>query len=165
MLAPPEWEDFSRRGGNFLRFKPMFFRVACTSAQRWLLRRCRAHTRSRSKKPHTAATRASRRGAGARPANRVDNLACSILVVFFCHNVPPVCKNISTYSAANKKSCPGLDNIQRSLIAVSCSTRLIVRNWSLFRLRQIAIILRTPAQPRPDWRTVPCPYSPAQPVG
>ena len=34
----------------------------------------RAHTRSLLGKPHTAATRASRRGAGARPAGRVDRV-------------------------------------------------------------------------------------------
>ena len=45
-----------------------------TLAQRWLLRRCRAHTRSRGAKPHTAATRGSRRGADARPAGRVDRV-------------------------------------------------------------------------------------------
>ena len=43
-----------------------------TSAQRGLLHRCCAHTRSRGKKPHTAATRASRRDAGARHTRRVD---------------------------------------------------------------------------------------------
>ena len=43
-----------------------------TSVQRGLLLCCRAHTRSRGAKPHTAATRASRRGAGARSADRVD---------------------------------------------------------------------------------------------
>ena len=40
--------------------------------------RCAAHTtRCRGRKPHTAATRASRRGAGARPANRVDRVDVS----------------------------------------------------------------------------------------
>ena len=72
MLAPPEREDFSRRGGDSLRFEPAFFRVACTSAQRWLLLCHRAHTRSLPRKPHTAATRGSRRGAGARRTRRVD---------------------------------------------------------------------------------------------
>ena len=72
MLAPPEREDFSRRGGASLRFESAIFRVARTSAQRGLLHRCCAHTRSRGRKPHTAATRASRRGAGARRARRVD---------------------------------------------------------------------------------------------
>ena len=43
-----------------------------TSAQRWLFLLCRAHTRCRGRKPHTAATRASRRGAGARRTRRVD---------------------------------------------------------------------------------------------
>ena len=37
MLAPPEREDFSRRGGASLRFEPALFRVARTSAQRGLL--------------------------------------------------------------------------------------------------------------------------------
>ena len=43
-----------------------------TSVQRWFLLCHRAHTRSRGRKPHTAATRASRHGAGARRARRVD---------------------------------------------------------------------------------------------
>ena len=72
MLAPPEREDFPRRGGASLRFEPAFFRVARTAAQRWLLHRCCAHTRSLLGKPHTAATRASRRAAGARHTRRVD---------------------------------------------------------------------------------------------
>ena len=37
MLAPPEREDFPRRGGASLRFEPALFRVARTSAQRGLL--------------------------------------------------------------------------------------------------------------------------------
>ena len=74
MLAPPEREDFPRRGGASLRFEPAFFRVARTAAQRWLLHRCCAHTRSLLGKPHTAATRASRRGAGARHTRRVDRV-------------------------------------------------------------------------------------------
>ena len=72
MLAPPEREDFSRRSGDSLRFEPAFLRAARTSAQRWLFPLRRAHTRSRGRKPHTAATRGSRRGAGARRARRVD---------------------------------------------------------------------------------------------
>ena len=72
MLAPPEREDFSRRGGDSLRFEPALFGVACTLAQRWLFPLRRTHTRCRGRKPHTAATRASRRGAGARHTRRVD---------------------------------------------------------------------------------------------
>ena len=72
MLAPPEREDFSRRGGASLRFEPAFFRVARTSAQRGAVWHTRAHTRSLLGKPHTAATRASRRGAGVRHTRRVD---------------------------------------------------------------------------------------------
>ena len=72
MLAPPEREDFPRCGGASLRFEPALFRVARTSAQRGALRHSCAHTRSLGKKPHTAATRASRRGAGARHTRRVD---------------------------------------------------------------------------------------------
>ena len=48
--------------------------VLCTSAQRGLLLCCRAHTRSLLGKPHTAATRASRCGAGARHTRRVDRV-------------------------------------------------------------------------------------------
>ena len=73
MLAPPEREDFPRRGGASLRFESAIFRVARTSAQRGILHRCCAHTRSRGRKPHTAATRASRRGTGARHTRRVDS--------------------------------------------------------------------------------------------
>ena len=76
MLAPPEREDFSRRGGASLRFEPAFFGVARTSAQRWLFLSRRAHTCSLLGKPHTAATRASRCGAGARRARRVDRAGC-----------------------------------------------------------------------------------------
>ena len=52
-----------RRGFSALgrRIVSAFFCVARTSVQRGLLHRCCAHTRSRGKKPHTAATRASRR--------------------------------------------------------------------------------------------------------
>ena len=74
MLAPPEREDFPRRGGASLRFEPAFFGVARTSAQRWLFPLRRTHTRCRGRKPHTAATRASRRGAGALLADRVDRV-------------------------------------------------------------------------------------------
>ena len=73
MLAPPEREDFSRRSGDSLRFEPAFLRAARTSAQRWLLLCHRAYTRSRGKKPHTAATRGSRRGAGAWRTRRGDS--------------------------------------------------------------------------------------------
>ena len=76
MLAPPEREDFPRRGGASLRFEPAFFRVARTSAQRGAVWHTRAHTRSLLGKPHTAATRASRRGAGARRTRRVDRADC-----------------------------------------------------------------------------------------
>ena len=47
-----------------------------TLAQRGLFQLRRAHTRSRGTKPHTAATRASRRGAGARHTRRVDRADC-----------------------------------------------------------------------------------------
>ena len=47
-----------------------------TLAQRWLFLLRRAHTRSRGRKPHTAATRASRRGVGARHTRRVDRADC-----------------------------------------------------------------------------------------
>ena len=50
------------------------FHVARTLAQRWLFLSRRARTRCRSGKPHTAATRASRRTAGARYASRVDRV-------------------------------------------------------------------------------------------
>ena len=72
MLAPPEREDFSRCGGVPLRFESAIFRVARTSVQRGLFLPRRTHTRCRGRKPHTAATRASRRGAGARRTRRVD---------------------------------------------------------------------------------------------
>ena len=47
-----------------------------TLAQRGLFRLRRAHTRSWGTKPHTAATRASRRGAGAQHTRRVDRADC-----------------------------------------------------------------------------------------
>ena len=46
--------------------------LARTLAQHGFFRLCRAHTRCRGRKPHTAATRASRCGAGARHTRRVD---------------------------------------------------------------------------------------------
>ena len=58
------------------RIVSAFFCVARTAAQRWLLHRCCAHHRSLLGKPHTAATRASRRAAGARRARRVDRADC-----------------------------------------------------------------------------------------
>lgn len=72
LMTLPKREDFSRRGGASLRFEPALFRVARTSAQRGAVWHTRAHTRSLLGKPHTAATRASRRGAGARRTRRVD---------------------------------------------------------------------------------------------
>ena len=81
MLAPPEREDFPRRSGDSLRWTgciaPVFSCVARTLAQRGLFRLRRAHTRSRGAMPHTAATRASRRGAGGLPASRVDRVDVS----------------------------------------------------------------------------------------
>ena len=74
MLAPPKREDFSRRGGDSLRFEPALFGVACTLAQRWLFPLRRTHTRCRGGKPHTAATRGSRCGTGSLPADRVDRV-------------------------------------------------------------------------------------------
>ena len=53
---------------------PVFSCVARTSAQRGLFLPRRTHTRCRGRKPHTAATRASRRGAGALLADRVDRV-------------------------------------------------------------------------------------------
>ena len=50
------------------------FHVARTSVQRGLFLPRRTHTRCRGRKPHTAATRASRRGAGALLADRVDRV-------------------------------------------------------------------------------------------
>ena len=65
-----------RRGFTALgwRIAPVFSRVARTSAQRGAVWHTRAHTRSLLGKPHTAATRASRRGAGALLADRVDRV-------------------------------------------------------------------------------------------
>ena len=48
--------------------------LARTLAQRGLFGLCRAHTRSWGAKPHTAATRGSRRGAGTLLADRVDRV-------------------------------------------------------------------------------------------
>ena len=51
---------------------PAFFHIARTSAQCGLFPLCCAHARRWGRNPHTAATRASRRGTGARRARRVD---------------------------------------------------------------------------------------------
>ena len=77
MLAPPEREDFSRRGGASLRWFGVLRLRFFTLSARWRnvgFSRCAAHTRSLGRKPHTAATRASRRTAGARYASRVDRV-------------------------------------------------------------------------------------------
>ena len=68
-----------RRGFSALdwRIAPVFSCVARTSAQRGLFLPRRTHTRCRGRKPHTAATRASRRGAGVLPADRVDRVDVS----------------------------------------------------------------------------------------
>ena len=50
--------------------------VLCTSVQRGLFLPRRTHTRCRGRKPHTAATRASRRAPGARYTHRVDCADC-----------------------------------------------------------------------------------------
>ena len=67
-----------RRGFSALgrRIVSAFFCVARTSVQRGLLLCCRVHTRSLLGKPHTAATRASRCGAGVRHTRRVDRADC-----------------------------------------------------------------------------------------
>ena len=56
-----------------------------TLAQRWLLHRCCAHTRCRGRKPHTAATRASRRRTapaveGCKDANRSRRYPLTLLL-------------------------------------------------------------------------------------
>ena len=73
----PNGRIFPAAAGFFcagLPYCTCIFHVARTLAQRWLLYRCCAHTRSLLGKPHTAATRASRRGAGALLADRVDRV-------------------------------------------------------------------------------------------
>ena len=67
-----------RRGFTALgwHIAPAFFHIVRTLAQRWLFSLRRTHTRCRGEKPHTAATRASRRGAGARHTRRVDRADC-----------------------------------------------------------------------------------------
>ena len=67
-----------RRGFSALgwRIAPAFFHIARTSAQRGLFLPRRTHTRCRGRKPHTAATRASRCGAGVRHTRRVDCADC-----------------------------------------------------------------------------------------
>ena len=65
-----------RRGFTALgwRIVPVFSRVARTSAQRGAVWHTRAHTRSLLRKPHTAATRASRCAPGVRHTRRVDRV-------------------------------------------------------------------------------------------
>ena len=75
MLAPPEREDFFRRGGTFLRWAGVlrlrFFALPARRRNAGFYT-VAAHTRRLCEKPHTAATRGSRRGAGARHTHRVD---------------------------------------------------------------------------------------------
>ena len=71
----PNGRIFPAAAGPFcvgLAYCSCVFCVARTSAQRWLFPLCRAHTRRRGRKPHTAATRGSRCAMGARHAHRVD---------------------------------------------------------------------------------------------
>ena len=77
MLAPPEREDFSRRGGVSLRWAGVLRLCFLVLPARWRnvgLCGTPAHTRSRGKKPHTAATRASRCAPGVRYTRRVDRV-------------------------------------------------------------------------------------------
>ena len=79
MLAPPEREDFSRRGGVSLRWAGVLrlcFLVLPARRRNVGLYGTRVHTRSLLGKPHTAATRASRCGAGVRHTRRVDCADC-----------------------------------------------------------------------------------------
>ena len=76
-----------RRGFSALgrRIVSAFFCVARTSVQRGLLHRFRAHTRCRGRKPHTAATRASRRRTvpaveGCKDANRSRRYPLALLL-------------------------------------------------------------------------------------
>ena len=71
MLAPPEREDFPRRSGDSLRWTGVLH-LCFPAAQRGLFLPRRTHTRCLGRRPHTAATRASWRGAGARHTRRVD---------------------------------------------------------------------------------------------
>ena len=76
MLAPPEREDFFRRGGTFLRWAGVlrlrFFMLPARRRNAGFSR-CAAHTPRRwGRKPHTAATRASRCAQGAWRTRRVD---------------------------------------------------------------------------------------------
>ena len=68
MLALPLREDFSAAAGILCATPGL----ARTLAQRGALWHSCAHIRGRGAKPHTAAARASRRGAGARHTRRVD---------------------------------------------------------------------------------------------
>ena len=76
MLASPEREDFSRRGGVSLRWAGVlrlcFLVLPARRRNVGAVWHTRAHTRSLPGKPHTAATRGSRRGAGAWRTRRVD---------------------------------------------------------------------------------------------
>ena len=76
MLAPPEREDVFRRGGDSLCWAGVlrlcFLVLPARRRNVGLLRRFCAYTRRLLGKPHTAATRASRHGAGARHTRRVD---------------------------------------------------------------------------------------------
>ncbi len=73
MLALPLREDFSAAAWILCATPGL----ARTLAQRGALWHSCAHIRSRGAKPHTAATRASRRGAGSLPAGRVDRVDVS----------------------------------------------------------------------------------------
>ena len=80
MLAPPEREDFSRRGGASLRWAGvlhLYFSRCPHVGATWGFAALLRHTHRRlGKKPHKAVTRASRRAAGARHTRRVDRADC-----------------------------------------------------------------------------------------
>ena len=69
MVEFPAAAGLSALGWNIV---PAFFGVARTLAQRGLFPLCRAHARRWGGKPHTAATRGSRSGAGTRHTHWVD---------------------------------------------------------------------------------------------
>ena len=75
-MTLPEREDFPRRSGDSLRWTGvlhLYFPALPARRRNVGFSCCAAHTpHSLLGKPHTAATRASRRGAGARHTRRVD---------------------------------------------------------------------------------------------
>ena len=94
--------------------------VLCTSAQRGLLHRCCAHSCSRGKKPHAAATRASPRGADVRHARRVGSGRAAA----WTETPGSICRRAATGTEARYQCSASAECRRSATSAASCSAFL-----------------------------------------